>query len=215
MLVTIKQVRGAYLGIWAITEELGELEWLHNSNTLDYAESMKISHPDAKKRFFASRILVQELCNYLGLHYFGLSKDELGKPFLASYQHKLSLTHNTGYVAAIISEHYNVGIDIEKISNRSLKVEHKFCSAEEQEWVAKQEIKSTLLWCLKETAFKASEIQGLSFADEIKVRLPLGNKIDMLQVNVLGKSPFSTEVKVEVFDGCLLTYCVVDEHHLN
>ena len=67
-------------------------------------------------------------------------------------------------VAIIISEQ-QVGLDIEQISEKALKLAAKFISAKNQSNLTKE--KATLIWCCKEAIFKWHQTGGVDFIKDI------------------------------------------------
>lgn len=82
-----------------------------------------------------------------------------GKPVLKNSDIRFSLSHCNGFAAAILSTQADVGIDIEPIHERVLKIEKKFLHTSElsqmDQFNHEERIKYvTLCWTLKETLYK-------------------------------------------------------------
>ncbi len=125
-----------------------------------------------KKQWLAYRILIKDL---LRPDDFPVEYNEHGKPFLAGSDYHISVTHTEDLAAVIISRHARVGIDIEKIKPRILKVKDKFLSPAELAMVGKErELEQlTLAWCAKESLYKLYGKRNLDFREEIKVEIPM------------------------------------------
>ncbi|MBS1646264.1 MAG: 4'-phosphopantetheinyl transferase superfamily protein [Bacteroidetes bacterium] len=93
-----------------------------------------------------------------------------GKPYLNNGWH-LSISHSYDWIVLLFSNNKKeVGIDIEKISNRVQGIKDKFLSdAEILDLAQAPAEKYTTYWCAKETVYKAFGVEGLVFGDEILI----------------------------------------------
>ena len=116
-----------------------------------------ITHPHKRLQHLAGRYLLPYL-----FHDFPHEEIEIAdtrKPFLPYEQYHFSISHCGDYAAAIVSNRYRVGIDIEMITPRVDKIKHKFLHSEELAFVnsyplSKQVALLALLWSAKEAMFK-------------------------------------------------------------
>lgn len=96
-----------------------------------------------------------------------------GKPILLNGEYDFSLTHTQHYSAAIISATHLVGVDMERIDARLLKVEKRFLHAEECPLLPddpqQRIIILTLCWSIKETVFKCFGTSAVDFAGDIRI----------------------------------------------
>ncbi|MFN4233835.1 MAG: 4'-phosphopantetheinyl transferase family protein [Bacteroidia bacterium] len=98
--------------------------------------------------------------------------DEFKKPHFTQSNYYLSLSHTNNYVASFVHSEKRVGVDIEKIGNKALKVASKFLSPEEYKTLSKQldkELYATIYWAAKEALYKLYGKKSLIFAKQIKV----------------------------------------------
>ncbi|ULT29242.1 hypothetical protein KUH03_20355 [Sphingobacterium sp. E70] len=58
--------------------------------------------------------------------YIDCPSDANGKPYLANFPQKISLSHSFDYAAAMISTEGEVGIDMEIIKTKVERIQHKF-----------------------------------------------------------------------------------------
>ena len=98
-------------------------------------------------------------------------KSEYNKPYIKGHNCYISVSHTENLIAIICSEKQVVGIDIEKISERVLKIAHKFTNSEEEKLIDKNDpkISTMILWCSKEAMYKIYEKRALSFTDNIRL----------------------------------------------
>jgi phosphopantetheinyl transferase len=172
-------------GIWKITEPWQELlEALTNKEDY-YSDVMKISSDKRKQEWLAVRLLLQHLSgSSVYIRYRGN-----GAPYLLGSACNISLSHTKGFVAIILSENKNPGIDIEYRSVRAWKLHKKYMNENERTMtmpaadadnpaasvvtdVSVADI-ATICWCAKETAFKALEATSVDFSEHFNIE-PFG-----------------------------------------
>ena len=177
-----------------------------------YAE--KISYkPEAKnneKRIqqFAARYLL-ELMNP-NFPFDQVVKNNSGKPGFASGKINFSLSHCTGYAASIISYNKLVGIDVEIVSDRVLKIEHKFLNDPELEMLSvlsdsDRTIFATLFWSIKETVYKWWGRGNVDFSEHIKIQ-PTNLKSGKIKVNFLHTPNNMLEVECMLINDIWITH---------
>lgn len=157
--------------IWEISETADEL--LAGISLRPEEESLYLSFlaEERKKQWLAYRILIRSL---LKPDDFPILYDETGKPYLAGSSFHISVTHSHELAAVIISSQGRVGIDIEKIRPKIIKVKDKFLN--EQETAAIQPPDNlallTLGWCAKEALYKLYGKRNLDFRENILLKFP-------------------------------------------
>ncbi len=98
--------------------------------------------------------------------------DEGGKPHLQDGKF-ISITHSHEFTGIIISDHQEVGIDIEMQREKILRIANKFTPIEEYKTIANTDAliqKLTIVWGAKESLFKIYAKQGLSFLHHVDVK---------------------------------------------
>jgi 4'-phosphopantetheinyl transferase len=143
------------IAIWEITETLEEL--LQLSNTISTAD---FNTEKRKKEWLASRLLLNDINPNYSISYNAFGAPELNN---GSF---ISISHSKGLVAIIISQQ-QVGIDIEKISAKALRVSSKFVSTNNLKALTAE--KATLIWCCKEAVFKWHQKGEVDFIADIKL----------------------------------------------
>ncbi len=153
--------------IWKIDESLALLSegiTLTQSNT-DRLQSMK---SELHQRGFLS---VRHLLKEVGYTDQDLTYDAFGKPHLKDGKH-ISITHSHHFSGIIISEEVPVGIDIEKLRDKIVKIARKFTPLEEYRTLANHEAlirKLTIVWGAKESLYKIYGKKKLHFLTHIHV----------------------------------------------
>lgn len=104
---------------------------------------------------------------YTLLRQDGILIDHLpsGKPFIEGYH--ISISHTAKYVAVMLSKHENVAIDIERISDRVLRVASRYMRTDERGDSLNDKL---LIWSGKETLYKYYDCKDLLF-QQIRLRL--------------------------------------------
>ena len=139
--------------VWEITETLEEMIALGcGINTTNHTSEKR------KKEHFVSRLLVNKICPTNTIIY-----NEFGAPELDNGKY-ISISHSKELVAVIISDK-KTGLDIELISEKSLRLASKFVS--EKNLIQLNKEKATLIWCIKEAIYKWHQKGGVDFIKDI------------------------------------------------
>ena len=148
-------VQNCIIAIWKITETLEELLQLSHTISIPNFNTEK-----RKKEWLASRLLLNKINpNY------SISYNAFGAPELNNNSY-ISISHSKGLVAIIISQQ-QVGIDIEEISEKALRVSTKFVSTNNLKALTAE--KATLIWCCKEAIYKWHQKGNVDFITDIKL----------------------------------------------
>lgn len=89
-----------------------------------------------------------------------IEHNEDGKPVIADYH--VSISHTVGYVAVALSRDYEVGIDIEYVSERVRRIAPRFLRHDE---MFTETIHFLIAWCAKETMYKLFSSEHLALHD--------------------------------------------------
>jgi len=151
------------------------LDLLPDNGQLYQSQLTKFTADHRKREWLAVRVLLYKM--------IGETKEicykESGKPYLADKSYHISISHTRGYVAVMISKTNRVGIDIEVLSQRALKVAHKFVDETELIYPPTDKITHseilTLIWSAKETMYKCMDSREILFREElhVDVNIPL------------------------------------------
>lgn len=155
--------------LWKLTETEDEL---HTSLGSSYnSEDLEtISHPQKKREWLASRLLIKILVEQFGLHYEGTHKDEHGKAFLVNNASHISITHTFDYVAAVINPSAPVGIDMEKSDPKLQRTSKKYLSDPEFTHAENELAALCIYWCAKEAIYKLYGKKKISFKNSIYIQ---------------------------------------------
>ena len=117
------------------------------------------------------RLAVRALLNTLFDDKVYLSHHDNGKPYLENNPVNISITHTEKYVAVILHEEENVGIDIESLDRDFSAVEKKALSEDEIDDLEdeKRNEQLAIYWCAKEAVFKLLSRYNVDFAEQIEI----------------------------------------------
>jgi phosphopantetheinyl transferase len=96
---------------------------------------------------------------------------ESGAPYFKDKSYSISISHSSTLIALAASSEERIGIDIELIQDKIIKLGHKFMHLDEIARVnrSNEVIQYTSFWCAKEALYKWSNIGGLSFQNDLAV----------------------------------------------
>ena len=131
-----------------------------------------ITHPHKRLQHLAGRYLLPFL--FPDFPHAEIEIADTRKPFLPEEQYHFSISHCGEFAAAIVSSTHRPGIDIEMITHRVEKIQHKFLHPEELVFVhshatEKQIRLLTLLWSVKEAMFKWWGRGEVDFSDVLRI----------------------------------------------
>jgi 4'-phosphopantetheinyl transferase EntD len=206
------------LGIWKIEEDEAfflQKVPLHRA----------ITHPHKRLQHLAGRYLLQHLFPGFPLSLIQIA--DTRKPFLEDEAFHFSISHCGGYAAAIVSTVNRVGVDIELLTEKIVRIEHKFVSEEEHSLVqsswahingapalssasADHIKKLGLLWSTKEAVFKWYGLGEVDFRKHICIRSVLGAQDNSFETIVQFKKneDLFLGLHSRFFDNMCLSYVV-------
>ena len=154
--------------IWKITESYDEL---YNEVQLNEKNILRLNGMKSQlhQRAFLS---VRKLLQVAGYSDFDLYYDKFGKPHLHDGKH-ISITHSHDFSAIILSDK-TVGIDIELLREKIIRIADKFVNDKELHRLKSSDSKDyikklTVKWGAKESVFKIRNEAGISFKNHIWV----------------------------------------------
>lgn len=155
-----------FIALWNIQEHSSELLKLFKMNSREKVIYDRFLNEPRKKQWLAYRALLAELLNTSKIE---IQYDSQGKPSLAGSKQHLSVTHSGDFAAVILSPSFNVGIDIEKVASRIIKVKDKFLNERELKYINNQTPLEALYvyWGAKESLYKLYGKKNLDFRENI------------------------------------------------
>ena len=143
------------IAIWEINKSLNELIQL--SDNIDIS---KFRNEKRKREIISTKLLLNELLPNASISYNTYGAPEIGN------DNFISISHSSKLIAIIISKK-KVGLDIEKISEKPLRLSSKFISRNQHSPLSKE--KATLIWCCKEAIYKWHQKRKIDFIADIKI----------------------------------------------
>ncbi len=192
----------ATIAVWQITETEKELIELSSTPTDEMEEISFIKSESLRKQRLAVRALLNELFDekvYLSHH-------DNGRPYLENMVTNISISHTEKYVAVILHDEEDVGIDIESLDRDFSSVEQKALSEEEIEDLDEDTRNEQLAiyWCAKEAIFKRVSSYKVDFAEQIEIERFRPRGEGELEASFIHKDGFEEEFN--------LTYMIFDRH---
>mgnify|MGYP006166781835 CR=1 FL=1 len=157
---------------WKITEDFNTLFRAVQLKDTSLTRLEKMKSESHQKGFLAVRMLLQ----HLGYSDFDLFYDENGKPHLEKKEERekkkevhISISHSFDFSCICISEDTFVGVDLEIMKPKILKIAPRFMDVSHLENLSEldQIEKATVIWGTKESIFKIKNEKGISFPNHI------------------------------------------------
>lgn len=199
---------GATVAVWQITETEEELTCLSATPTDEMEEISFIKSESLRKQRLAVRALLGELFEdkvYLSHH-------DNGKPYLENMVTNISITHTEKYVAVILHDEEDVGIDLESMDRDFSAVEKKALSEDEIDDLddERRNEQLAIYWCAKEAIFKRVSAYRVDFAEQIEVERFRPRGEGELEATFIHKDGYEEEFELEylTFDRHVLVWVV-------
>ena len=187
-------------------QEVDDLDFLSFREKLSYAN---ISHPEKRMEWATARMAIKDALETLHVPYPGFFKDEHGKSHSMNGNGYVSLSHTEGLAGAIYHRDSPVGIDMDFVREKILKIGFRFLDPSELDFLEKDPVHYTLAWSAKESIFKCQGRRGVSFRDNILLE-PFAPGDSLIKAKIR-KTDFSNhhyEVQARVFPDTVLTYTI-------
>ena len=155
------------VGVWKITESEAELRTMTSIPSDELEEISYIKNESLRKQ----RLAVRALLDAMFEEKVYLSHHDNGKPYIEYNAINISITHTDQYVAVILNDEDEVGIDCESLNRDFSAVEKKALSDEEIGDLEDEQKNEQLAiyWCAKEAIFKLTSQYDVDFAEQIQI----------------------------------------------
>ena len=198
----------AEIAVWQVTETEEELIQLSSVPTDEMEEISLFRNENQRRQKLAVRALLNEVFEekmYLNHH-------DNGKPYLENCVTNISITHTDKYVAIIISDDDELGIDIESLDRNFAPVEQKALSEDEIDDLDddKKNEQLAIYWCAKEAIYKRMSQSRVNFAEQIEVEKFNLKKEGELEATFIHKDEYEEDFELEymMFDRHVLVWLV-------
>ena len=199
MLVFSKNIsKKTIITLWKIEEPPSYFLDYLGIDEIDLPTISNATHPVKQLEWLASRSCVKQCVEILEHTYLGIEKDCHNNPYLVDIQGFVSLSHTNEYAVAVVSLEEEVGIDIERISDKLSRVAHKFLSPPERILAGENLLKMCIYWCAKESLYKWYGKKNLSFKENIYIE-PFQDKPNVLLGEIFVDGVLKIEHQLAVF----------------
>lgn len=200
----VKQIRtDSYeVLVWKIEEAFEFFSSNLRLSNVESQEYLNITNEARKLEWLASRFVQRRLIKD------SLIKDDFGKPSLDKQEGFVSIAHCKDFAAAMYSKEGPVGIDIEPIDCKVLRIAQKFLNTHELSFIASAtDVQHVIAaWCVKEAVFKWYGKKSLSFKNNIQIRTFQNYseevKVDFNKDNIMDVK----YVRVLKIENCMLAF---------
>ena len=193
------------LAIWKIEE--------HDDFFLAHVPlKREVTHPYKRLQHLAGRHLLPTLFRDFPLQSILIA--DTRKPFLEDEQYHFSISHCGNFAAAIASTDERVGIDIELVTSRILRIAPKFLNEREvqflKEWQPLSNLYNelvTVIWSAKEAIFKWYGLGGVDFKNHLHlIDAIIFRPNEWMDLSFVFDKEISVHLKVKarIFDGLVL-----------
>ncbi len=197
------------IGVWQVTETEEELKALTSVPSDEMEEISFIRSDSLRRQKLAVRALLDEMFEdkvYLSHH-------DNGKPYIENSVTNISITHTEKYVAVILNDNEDVGIDIESLARDFSSVEKKALSEDEIDDLEEDEKRNgqlAIYWCAKEAIYKMLGQYDVNFAEQIEVEKFRPKKDGELEATFEDEDGYEEEFDLEyiIFDNHVLVWVV-------
>ena len=198
----------AKVAVWQITESEEELRVLSSTPADEMEEISFIKSESLRKQRLAVRALLNQLFGekvYLAHH-------DNGKPYIENDSINISITHTDKYVAVILDQNDEVGIDIESLDRDFSVVEKKALSEDEIDDLdddrEEKNEQLAIYWCAKEAVFKKISQYNVDFAEQIEIERFRTKGEGELEATFIHKDGYEEELDLEymTFDRHVLVW---------
>ena len=194
------------LGVWQITESEKELRELASVPSDELEEISYIKSESLRKQKLAVRTLLDSMFEekvYLNHH-------DNGKPYIENSSINISITHTDKYVAVIVNDTEEVGIDCESLDRDFSAVEKKALS-EDEIYDLDEDLRNEQLaiyWCAKEAVYKKMSQYNVDFAEQIEIENFRLHGEGELEATFTQKDGFEEEIRLQymTFDRHVLVW---------
>jgi phosphopantetheinyl transferase len=130
-----------------------------------------IKHDEKRKQHLVGRFLLRTMMP--GLNMESVEVGENGKPFIKGSKADFSISHSGDLVTVLVAMERRVGVDVEEINDRILRVQHKFMSEKDEEAFQSTAFtnteRATICWTVKEAVYKLQGKSGVDFKRDIRL----------------------------------------------
>lgn len=158
---------GSSFALWEVTETVDELLEQLDNDPFIIEQISAFTSQKRKLEFLSARCALNQL---LGRK-CTIAYHPTGRPFIEGSDMNISISHTGQWVTVLTHPSKRIGIDIERITDRLIRVKNKFLSEQELRFVDFQCEKPQLaiMWATKESLYKLLDVKGLDALEELHI----------------------------------------------
>ena len=160
--------------LWQLTENLEDLCGLLSDGSILAKEPYITFKSDKRKReWVAVRVLLEQVCSQT----VAICYEQSGKPYLNPRIANFSVSHTKDVVGIALSKQ-PIGIDLEQISERPLRLASHFINPNDSSpiYAPDPELMATFMWSAKESVYKLLGVPGIELFADIYLKLSFEDK---------------------------------------
>ncbi len=159
------------VGLWKTTESEEELRARLTAPLPYDTELRAYAHPKRRMEYLAIRVLLKEM---LGQQEYHISYTPFGQPYFKDMDMHISISHSGEYAAVALHRKSPVGVDIEKPSEKIIRLSSRFVSQTEipqRAAMTEDELRWQYLlhWSGKESVYKVLHREGVDFLAHLQI----------------------------------------------
>jgi len=121
-------------------------------------------HPKRRREFAATRILRHRIFGFKHIHY-----DQHGAPYIED-EGFISISHARGIVGIALCKDFRVGLDLETIDVKAMRLNEKFLSTQEKHNLNTYDtVEMTSAWSAKEVLYKLAGRKEILFKEHLNL----------------------------------------------
>lgn len=172
LLYTTETSSGAKLAVWHIQEDDAFFMDKLLLDETEHSYLKRLKAPTKRLQWLASRWLIRFLVNPPGQ--ILMEWDDRGKPVVINYAFDVSISHSHEMAAVLVGQG-SLGIDIEKVQKKVLRIARKFVNHIENSGIhyadEERAVRQLItLWCAKESIYKWLDQPGVDFKEHLRIR---------------------------------------------
>ena len=154
-------------GIWEITEDYDTLSSMLNLDEMDLSTVESFKNHQRKLEWLSVRTLLKSMLGKESKIVYGPER----KPYLHNNEYNISISHSKNLTSILMSKKKRVGLDLEFMSTKILRIADKFLRPEELEHIIKEkELYHLFLhWCAKEALYKICDKVDINFVTNLNI----------------------------------------------
>ena len=149
-----------------------------NFDPVDYLEHLtsdeleryhSFNHIKRQREFVATRILRHQVFGYAHIHY-----NSVGAPYINGEGY-ISISHAANFVAIAFNRKFPLGLDVELIRDKALRLRSKFLTEEETSALEiDNPVEMTMCWSAKEALYKLAGRKKIDFRKDLHLAKGMG-----------------------------------------